>query len=65
MNKSLIILALFVSIQAGAQDYNAPYSIYGVGDLEQRFYDRSIGMANSSISLLSSPHYQFLKTQLH
>ncbi len=61
MKKSLIILGLFVSLHAGAQDYNAPYSIYGVGDLEQRFYDRSIGMANSSISLLSSPHYQFLK----
>jgi len=61
MKKSLVILGLFVSLYAGAQDYNAPYSIYGVGDLEQRFYDRSIGMANSSISLLSSPHYQFLK----
>ncbi len=61
MKKSLIIVGLFISLHAGAQDYNAPYSIYGVGDLEQRFYDRSIGMANSSISLLSSPHYQFLK----
>lgn len=61
MNKSLIILVLFIATRVGAQDYNAPYSIYGVGDLEQRFYDRSIGMANSSVALVSSPYYQFLK----
>lgn len=61
MNKSLTIFGLLITIHAGAQDYNAPYSIYGVGDLEQRFYDRSIGMANSSVSLMSTPHYQFLK----
>ena len=61
MNKSLIVLALLTSLHAGAQDYNAPYSIYGVGDLEQRFYDRSIGMANSSVALVSTPYYQFLK----
>ncbi|NII29873.1 hypothetical protein HB364_32645 [Pseudoflavitalea sp. X16] len=61
MNRYLITLLLMLSIRATAQDYNAPYSIYGVGDLEQRFYDRSIGMANSSVSLMSTPHYQFLK----
>lgn len=61
MNRLLTFLLLIIAIGAGAQDYNAPYSIYGVGDLEQRFYDRSIGMANSSISLLSGPQYQFLK----
>lgn len=61
MNKSLIILVLFIATRVGAQDYNAPYSIYGVGDLEQRFYDRSIGMANSSVALVSTPYYQFLK----
>lgn len=61
MNRYLFSLLLMISLRTAGQDYNAPYSIYGVGDLEQRFYDRSIGMANSSISLLSSPHYQFLK----
>lgn len=61
MKKSLTILSLLMAGAATAQDYNAPYSIYGVGDLEQRIYDRSIGMANSSVSLMSSPHYQFLK----
>ncbi|WP_162915640.1 hypothetical protein [Paraflavitalea soli] len=61
MRRHLTILLLIIGIHTSAQDYNAPYSIYGVGDLEQRFYDRSIGMANSSISLVSSPHYQFLK----
>jgi len=61
MQKLLTCTLLLVSAALDAQDYNAPYSIYGVGDLEQRFYDRSIGMANASVSLLSSPHYQFLK----
>lgn len=61
MNRYLFTLLLMISFRAVAQDYNAPYSIYGVGDLEQRFYDRSIGMANSSLSLVSSPMYQFLK----
>jgi hypothetical protein len=61
MNRFLTIFFLVAAAKTQAQDYNAPYSIYGVGDLEQRFYDRSIGMANSSVSLLSSPHYQFLK----
>lgn len=61
MNRYLVYFLLIITVRATAQDYNAPYSIYGVGDLEQRFYDRSIGMANSSISLVSTPHYQFLK----
>lgn len=61
MHKSLSIIFLLIAGTARAQNYNAPYSIYGVGDLEQRFYDRSIGMANSSVSLLSGPLYQFLK----
>ncbi|MBO9565461.1 MAG: hypothetical protein J7621_21975 [Niastella sp.] len=61
MNRYITFLLLITAVDATAQDYNAPYSIYGVGDLEQRFYDRSIGMANSSLSLVSTPMYQFLK----
>lgn len=61
MNIRFTALLLFISSGAAAQDYNAPYSIYGVGDLEQRFYDRSLGMANSSVSLMSTSFYQFLK----
>lgn len=61
MTNYLFTFLLAFSLGAAAQDYNAPYSIYGVGDLEQRFYDRSIGMANSSLSLVSTPMYQFLK----
>ncbi|MDF2190006.1 hypothetical protein [Paraflavitalea sp. CAU 1676] len=61
MQKLLTFSLLLAGLSLKAQDYNAPYSIYGVGDLEQRFYDRSIGMANSSISLMSSPYYQFVK----
>jgi hypothetical protein len=61
MNRYLTFLVLIIAFNVDAQDYNAPYSIYGVGDLEQRFYDRSIGVANSSLSLVSTPMYQFLK----
>lgn len=61
MNRYLTFLVSIIALNVDAQDYNAPYSIYGVGDLEQRFYDRSIGMANSSLSLMSTPMYQFIK----
>jgi len=61
MNRIIIIFLLFVSTGAWAQDMNAPYSTYGVGDLEQRYYDRSVGMSNTATSLMSTQNYQFLK----
>lgn len=62
MNKIVTIFLLsLLSSRLVAQDMNSPYSTYGVGDLEQRYYDRSVGMGNSSISLMSTQHFQFLK----
>jgi hypothetical protein len=62
MNKIITFLLLtMVGGRVVAQDMNAPYSTYGVGDLEQRYYDRSTGMGNSATSLMSTPFYQYLK----
>lgn len=44
-----------------AQDFTAPYSIYGVGDLDRGYYDRSAGMAGTSMALKTAPFYMMNK----
>ncbi|WEK35455.1 MAG: hypothetical protein P0Y53_23430 [Candidatus Pseudobacter hemicellulosilyticus] len=49
----LLLLALWQEVSA--QDINAPYSTYGIGDIDFRYYDKSAGMSGTSMALLSTP----------
>ncbi len=54
MNKSIIFcLCLFASLLAKAQNNNSPYSIIGIGDIENSTFDRTAGMANTGVALWS------------
>lgn len=44
---------LLVSICSIAQTTSSPYSIIGIGDIEQSYFNRTSGMGNTSISLRS------------
>ena len=49
---SLFLFAV-ITDKLSAQDINAPYSIIGIGDLDNSLYNRSSGMANTGLSLRS------------
>jgi len=59
MRKSTVLAGLFVMVimQTYSQNMNSPYSVYGVGDIQNTWSDRSSGMANTSISLISTPGF--------
>jgi hypothetical protein len=59
MSKFLLITVLYILLCAGAcaQNMNSPYSVYGIGDIQNSFSDRSSGMAYTSMALLSTPGY--------
>ncbi|MFX8393340.1 hypothetical protein ABTL67_19750, partial [Acinetobacter baumannii] len=39
---------------AKAQNNNSPYSIVGIGDIEQSYFDRTTGMASTGVALSSN-----------
>lgn len=49
-----IIVALFMLQKSVAQNDISPYSIIGIGDIQQSTFDRSSGMGNTGLSLSSS-----------
>ncbi|MEI6184209.1 MAG: hypothetical protein WCP65_01685 [Bacteroidota bacterium] len=54
MNKSIIYcLCLFAVTMVKAQNNNSPYSIIGIGDIENSYFDRTAGMANTGVALWS------------
>jgi len=50
----LICSILFYCENIFSQNMNSPYSIYGVGDVDFRSYNRTSGMANTGMALRSS-----------
>lgn len=48
-------LTMCVVIGANAQNMNSPYSVYGVGDIQNTWSDRSSGMGYTSMALTSTP----------
>ncbi len=51
MRIRLTIFFLFVVfVKAGAQTNNSPYSILGIGDIEDSYFNRTSGMANTGIA---------------
>lgn len=59
MRKTVLIPVLLPVIMnsALAQNMNAPYSVYGVGTIQNTYSDRSSGMAYTSMALTSRPGY--------
>lgn len=58
MRKLIVLLGLVVLMsKASAQNMSAPYSVYGVGEIQELQPDRSSGMANTSIAIMSTPGF--------
>ncbi|MBL7742950.1 MAG: hypothetical protein JNN00_05675 [Chitinophagaceae bacterium] len=49
-----IVLPAFYSVTTYSQNMNSPYSVYGVGDIDFRAYNRTSGMAGTGLALSSS-----------
>lgn len=63
MRRIIVLAGLFValSLAANAQNMSSPYSVYGIGDIQNTYPDRSSGMANASASLISTPGFLLMK----
>ncbi|OQP65362.1 hypothetical protein A3860_16985 [Niastella vici] len=59
MRKIFVLTGLFAAIMGTtqAQNLSSPYSVYGVGEIQELQPDRSSGMANTSMSLVSTPGF--------
>ena len=44
------VLVLFFSIITYSQNVSSPYSIIGIGDIENSYFNRTSGMANTGIA---------------
>jgi len=54
----LFLLLLFVLqfLKSYAQNMNSPYSVYGIGDIEHKYYNRTSGLAGTGLALNSSSY---------
>jgi hypothetical protein len=50
----LLCLFFFATAIVSAQNMNSPYSIYGIGDIDHRSYNRTAGLAGTGIATRSS-----------
>jgi hypothetical protein len=50
----LIIAVQFIVCEVFSQNMNSPYSIYGIGDIDFRPYNRTSGMGGTGLALRSS-----------
>src|SRR5437868_10316502 len=59
MRKLIVLIGLFVVLmsKANAQNMSSPYSVYGVGEIQELQPDRSSGMANTAIAIVSTPGF--------
>jgi hypothetical protein len=49
----IYVVLSFVSLQGYSQNMNSPYSIYGVGDIDNRVYNRTSGIAGTGLAIKS------------
>jgi hypothetical protein len=57
MIKKIILYPFFLLITVNtiyAQNNNSPYSIVGLGDIEQSYFDRTAGMGNTGLAISSN-----------
>ncbi|WP_127126076.1 outer membrane protein transport protein [Pseudoflavitalea rhizosphaerae] len=59
MQYRIIVLTIFslIVVASQAQSINSPYSTYGIGDIEHRYYDKTAGIANAGTALMSNPFH--------
>jgi hypothetical protein len=59
MRKIFVLTGLFVAFMGTlrAQNLSSPYSVYGVGDIQDKDPDRSSGMANTATAIMSTPGF--------
>jgi hypothetical protein len=51
MKKNLIISILIISfLEAQSQTNNSPYSVLGIGDIEDNYFNRTNGLANTGFA---------------
>src|SRR3989337_3180113 len=50
----LMIAVQFIVCEMFSQNMNSPYSIYGIGDIDSRPYNRTTGMGGTCLALRSS-----------
>jgi len=51
-----LLLILLCDLQVGAQTMNSPYSVYGIGDIDYKSYNRTSGMAGTGLALSSNKY---------
>lgn len=49
----VVIGLLGTTVPAFSQNMNNPYSVYGIGDIDHRVYDRTAGMAGTGLAMKS------------
>ena len=50
LHLTILLFILFSCLEVCAQNVTSPYSIIGIGDLEQSYFNRTSGMANTGIA---------------
>ena len=57
VNRFFILLMFFhISFTAFPQNMNDPYSVYGIGDIDNTIYNRTSGMAGTGLAIPSSAY---------
>ena len=51
---ALFIIINFLSLTVYSQNMNCPYSIYGIGDIDSKVYNRTSGMGGTGLAIKSS-----------
>jgi len=57
MNGKFLLILVFTisaSLQSLSQNMNSPYSIYGIGDIDNRMYNRTSGMGGTGLATRST-----------
>ncbi|HEV8283958.1 MAG TPA: hypothetical protein VGQ09_06595 [Chitinophagaceae bacterium] len=54
---TIMLVSGFVSIKSFSQNMNSPYSIYGIGDIDNRIYNRTSGMGGTGLATQSSSYF--------
>jgi hypothetical protein len=60
MTEKRLLLILLMSLALSSlfgQNMNSPYSIYGIGDIETRVYNRTSGMGGTGLATRSNEYY--------
>src|SRR6266542_253093 len=53
-NIAFVFVVHIFSMNAFAQNMNSPYSVYGIGDIQHRYYNFNSGMGYTGIALKTS-----------